>query len=117
MLSTIRSTVKRVGWVSTLTCKRTVGSVWVHHLCHIALSIPRANASMRPRLHETAAGVLSMTPPSDSQPRQPPANHLCHSALSIPRANTSIRPDDHDVAAGSLSMTPPSDSQPLQPPS
>ena len=77
--------------------------------------MPRATTSSRPASHAQAAGSEVSTPPSDSQPLQPPSYHLCHSALSVPRAKTSIRPGPHDTAAGEEVSVPSSDSQSLQP--
>ena len=71
----------------------------------------------RPDDHDTAAGSLSITPPSDSQLLQLPSYHLCHSALSAPLANTSSRPGAQELTAGPAVIVPPSDSQPLQLPS
>src|SRR5215510_2894331 len=72
----------------------------LYHLCHIALSVPRANTSRRPEAHEDTPGSDVSVPPRLSQPDQPPLYHLCHSALSVPRANTSMRPEPHDTAVG-----------------
>jgi hypothetical protein len=85
--------------------------------CHRALSMPRANTSMRPDCHDTAPGSLSITPPSDSQLCQEPSNHLCHNALSEPLTNTSRRPGAHELTAGPAVMMPPKDSQSRHAPS
>src|SRR6202521_4856285 len=81
------------------------------HLCHSALSDPRAKQSMRPGPQETAAGLSSIVPPRLSQLCQLPSYHLCHNALSVPFAKQSRRPDAHDATAGPEKMTPPKLSQ------
>src|ERR1700760_4400797 len=66
----------------------------VCHLCHSALSAPRAKTSNRPSLFWFTFNS-SIQPPSESQSDQLPLGavcHLCHSALSAPRAKTSSRP-------------------------
>src|SRR5690242_1085678 len=85
-----------------------------YHLCHTWPSVPRAATSIRPTLHDVAAGSPPSAPPRGCHPDQPPEYHLCHSWLSVPRANTSSRPADHDDTAGPLLSDPPSGSQPVQ---
>ena len=83
----------------------------VCQMCHSALSVPRANTSMRPSELTTAAGSVVMPPPKDAHPDQGPACgavcQMCHSAPSVPRAKASSRPSELHTTAGSLVMMPP----------
>src|SRR5206468_4209985 len=75
---------------------------------------PRPNTSSRWSPQDTAAGALVKSPPSGSQPPQPPSNQLWYIWSSVPIAKISSRPAPHETAAGGLLNIPPRLTQPCQ---
>jgi hypothetical protein len=71
------------------------------------LSLPRAKASSRPELYETAEGADVIVPSGISHGCQLLANALCFIVLSDHRTNISSLPEPQETAEGDESIVPP----------